>query len=247
MQRQRHEAWRARFVGFRGKLVGEMQAAGDASLQMNNKATMETIDQIIAFEMKALDDLVAQQAAETQAGATTAAMVQAAASNTGVPFSFLCPITKLLMKDPVMAADGHSYERAAIIRWFASGGALSPMTGAALANQNLQPNHALRQAITESNASKSKSKNKGAAAAAAVAVKAQKAAVRSPAARGARGDVGARASARKVRVKTTGRGAMAGGKPTPKIARGGKRGPIQQQQQQGSLRCSPRLRKRTSA
>ena len=37
---------------------------------------MEAIDQIIAFETKAQDDLVAQQAAETRAGATTAAMVR---------------------------------------------------------------------------------------------------------------------------------------------------------------------------
>lgn len=229
LQRQRHEAWHGRFVGFRGQLVGEMAAAADASLQTNNKATMETIDQIIAFEKKALDDLVAQQAAATQAGATAAAMVQAAASNAGVPFSFLCPITKLLMKEPVMAADGHSYERAAITRWFASGGNLSPMTGAALANQNLQPNHALRQAITESN-------TKGAAEAAA---KSKKQAATSPAAGGARNRTGARAPVRKARVKMTGR-AVVGGKPTPKIARGGKRGPIPVQ------RCSARLRTRTT-
>lgn len=29
-----------------------------------------------------------------------------------------CPITHELMKDPVMATDGHTYEREAIMKWF---------------------------------------------------------------------------------------------------------------------------------
>jgi hypothetical protein len=32
--------------------------------------------------------------------------------------SFLCPSGRTLMRDPVMCADGHSYERANIVRWF---------------------------------------------------------------------------------------------------------------------------------
>lgn len=34
--------------------------------------------------------------------------------------SFLCPITHQVMQDPVMTADGHSYEREAIEEWYAS-------------------------------------------------------------------------------------------------------------------------------
>ena len=36
------------------------------------------------------------------------------------PADFFCPISLELMRDPVMAYDGHSYERAAIERWFAT-------------------------------------------------------------------------------------------------------------------------------
>lgn len=36
------------------------------------------------------------------------------------PGHFVCSITAELMRDPVMAYDGHSYERAAIERWFAT-------------------------------------------------------------------------------------------------------------------------------
>ena len=39
--------------------------------------------------------------------------------------------------DPVVAADGESYERAAIETWFAPHGAVSPATGAPLADANL--------------------------------------------------------------------------------------------------------------
>ncbi|EOD13194.1 hypothetical protein EMIHUDRAFT_212962 [Emiliania huxleyi CCMP1516] len=44
------------------------------------------------------------------------------------------------MSDPVMAADGHSYERSAIERWLATK-STSPMTGEALVQSFLAPNH----------------------------------------------------------------------------------------------------------
>lgn len=53
------------------------------------------------------------------------------------------------MADPVVAQDGHSYERAAIATWFASGRTTSPVTNLPLANCNLAPNHALRVSIEE--------------------------------------------------------------------------------------------------
>jgi len=43
-------------------------------------------------------------------------------------FSTHCPITGEIMVDPVLCADGHSYERFAIEEWFARGGNLSPIT-----------------------------------------------------------------------------------------------------------------------
>lgn len=36
--------------------------------------------------------------------------------------SFKCPITHRVMRDPVVAADGHCYERSAISAWFARRG-----------------------------------------------------------------------------------------------------------------------------
>ena len=53
------------------------------------------------------------------------------------------------MEDPVMAADGHSYEKSEINAWFALGNNTSPRTGAALPHRFLTPNHALRNAIQD--------------------------------------------------------------------------------------------------
>lgn len=50
------------------------------------------------------------------------------------------------MKDPVIAADGFTYERAAIEKWLSKSNH-SPMTGAALTNINIIPNLALRNTI----------------------------------------------------------------------------------------------------
>jgi len=62
--------------------------------------------------------------------------------------SFLCPIGREIMRDPVNCADGHSYERASIERWLATNNT-SPRTGAQLPNKVLIPNHALRSSIEE--------------------------------------------------------------------------------------------------
>ena len=68
-----------------------------------------------------------------------------------------CPITHQLMGDPVVAEDGHTYERAAIEHWISTqerdGGdgaapsVRSPITNAELLHRGLTPNHALRKLI----------------------------------------------------------------------------------------------------
>ncbi|EQC38501.1 hypothetical protein SDRG_04208 [Saprolegnia diclina VS20] len=62
--------------------------------------------------------------------------------------SFLCPISCEIMRDPVIARDGHSYERAQITRWFQSH-RRSPVTNEELPSTELMPNYSLKQAILE--------------------------------------------------------------------------------------------------
>jgi len=52
------------------------------------------------------------------------------------------------MEDPVVCADGHSYERAAITQWLLSRDT-SPATNTSLLHRNVVPNYALRNLIAE--------------------------------------------------------------------------------------------------
>ena len=61
---------------------------------------------------------------------------------------WLCPISQEIMKDPYIAADGFSYERKSIESWLQKS-TISPMTGARLSNNNIIPNHALRNTIQQ--------------------------------------------------------------------------------------------------
>jgi hypothetical protein len=54
-----------------------------------------------------------------------------------------------VMRDPVITADGQTYERMEIEKWFALGNRTSPLTGEELPSTNLLPNIALRKAIRE--------------------------------------------------------------------------------------------------
>ena len=63
-----------------------------------------------------------------------------------IPEDFLCPITQELMEDPVIAADGHSYERAAITLWL-QGHHSSPLTNQRLSHRMITENFTLKKAI----------------------------------------------------------------------------------------------------
>lgn len=89
----------------------------------------------------------------------------------GIPDEFTCPITRELMREPVIAAgrltpqstplplhflvfsnklfltDGYSYEREAIESWINTKNRTSPMTNLPLLTTLLTPNHTLKMAI----------------------------------------------------------------------------------------------------
>ncbi|XP_076119651.1 WD repeat, SAM and U-box domain-containing protein 1-like [Alosa pseudoharengus] len=69
------------------------------------------------------------------------------------PDEFLCPITQEVLKDPVIAADGFSYEREAIERWIGTKNRTSPMTNLPLPTTMLTPNRMLKMAINRWRAS----------------------------------------------------------------------------------------------
>src|SRR5665213_2957402 len=64
-----------------------------------------------------------------------------------IPVEYLCPITLEMMENPVVAADGHSYERTAFVRWVTMGKKTSPFTGKRLEHTNFIPNQRLKTLI----------------------------------------------------------------------------------------------------
>ena len=64
------------------------------------------------------------------------------------PFEFVCPITCEIFRDPVVAADGHTYEREAIEQWIRRR-ARSPVTNLPLANSDLVPNINMKKLVAD--------------------------------------------------------------------------------------------------
>ncbi|XP_017918909.1 PREDICTED: WD repeat, SAM and U-box domain-containing protein 1 isoform X3 [Capra hircus] len=64
-----------------------------------------------------------------------------------IPDEFICPITRELMKDPVIASDGYSYEKEAMENWISKKKRTSPMTNLVLSSMILTPNRTLKMAI----------------------------------------------------------------------------------------------------
>eukprot|EP01043_Picozoa_sp_COSAG02_P012678 COSAG02_NODE_493_length_21166_cov_13.181318_7_plen_400_part_00 len=67
------------------------------------------------------------------------------------PSVFICPITQEIFRYPVIASDGHSYEREAIETWLVSTNVAptSPVTNLPLPTSALFPNHGLRSQVLE--------------------------------------------------------------------------------------------------
>ncbi|XP_057954747.1 E3 ubiquitin-protein ligase PUB23-like [Malania oleifera] len=65
-----------------------------------------------------------------------------------VPSHFLCPISMELMRDPVTAVTGITYDRESIEKWLFSGkNTTCPVTKQDLSDTDLTPNHTLRRLI----------------------------------------------------------------------------------------------------
>ncbi|XP_077993545.1 WD repeat, SAM and U-box domain-containing protein 1-like isoform X2 [Glandiceps talaboti] len=68
----------------------------------------------------------------------------------GIPDEFLCPITREVMRDPVIASDGYTYERSSIEAWIINGKNTSPMTNNPLTGTSVTPNRMLKMLIERS-------------------------------------------------------------------------------------------------
>ncbi|PSC68138.1 Flowering time control FPA [Micractinium conductrix] len=80
---------------------------------------------------------------------TTPSLAGAPLLGTGsLPSQFFCPLSRLIMTDPVLAADGMTYERHAISEWLAFKD-VSPTTHMPLPHKLLTPNSVLRSSLID--------------------------------------------------------------------------------------------------
>ena len=91
---------------------------------------------------------VASVEAEASSALAAPAAPATADNDDEPPDELICPITQEVMEDPVVAADGHTYERAAIARWMVKR-MTSPKTGEDLESPIVFPNHSVRRMVRE--------------------------------------------------------------------------------------------------
>ena len=75
-------------------------------------------------------------------------MPQSEPTPTNIPRSFICPLTMEAMVDPVIDAEGNTFERRALLQWLSHYG-VSPISRQPLNSSLVVPNFALRETIHE--------------------------------------------------------------------------------------------------
>lgn len=81
-------------------------------------------------------------------GLVDAATAEMARRQERVDSQFICPLSKMKMEDPVVAADGLTYERSHIEKWLSTSD-VSPVSGQPLPHKFLTPNMTMRMMMTQ--------------------------------------------------------------------------------------------------
>eukprot|EP00041_Stephanoeca_diplocostata_P030523 m.925233 g.925233 ORF g.925233 m.925233 type:complete len:740 (+) comp23773_c0_seq10:155-2374(+) len=146
-----HAKWIDAFTQFDATLKAEMKACGDDTIYKgNNKNIEQTVQQIIRLEKAEIKGLQQEAAKEAKAAAAKKKLLEDRslmdAADCDIPEEYRCPISSQLIADPVVAADGYTYERDSIAKWLETSDR-SPMTNLKLSSKTLKPNRALKSAI----------------------------------------------------------------------------------------------------
>ncbi|KAG4128010.1 hypothetical protein ERO13_D10G251000v2 [Gossypium hirsutum] len=100
-------------------------------------------------EMSKLEDEVHKQAEseENDVRQVSGSVGKSTSASFNVPDEFRCPISLDLMKDPVIVASGHTYDRSSIAQWINTGHYTCPKSGQRLIHMALIPNYALKSLV----------------------------------------------------------------------------------------------------
>ena len=111
------------------------------------KINVDKLEQASDAEEDEQDDAPPTKRARNARTATVSIGITINAGGVGADLQpFLqCPISHEIMVDPVVAADGHTYEREALARWLSEKNS-SPLTGQPMGTR-MVPNHAVKSMI----------------------------------------------------------------------------------------------------
>ncbi|MFS7954012.1 putative U box domain, armadillo-like helical, Zinc finger, RING/FYVE/PHD-type [Helianthus anomalus] len=115
-------------------------------LQRIVKAIVEDDDEIELID-KANNTLQALKDTRRQRSSSVRKVSES--STTSCPLEFRCPISKELMRDPVILSTGQTYDRPFIQKWLKAGNRICPKTQQVLSHTILTPNHLIRDMITQ--------------------------------------------------------------------------------------------------
>jgi len=132
------EAFISQYAGFeeRAHACAELAHLRGVGLDALEPAELRELQGVVQKTSRLLESALARRAAESEVVAEEK--------------TFMCLIGHDLMRDPVIAADGHTYDRMNIERLFdlKAGETLrSPMTNAELTKTDLFPNHSMKSMI----------------------------------------------------------------------------------------------------
>jgi hypothetical protein len=131
--------WDGRFNPSAAEQLDEEEATSSYYMQQETTAALAAAQ---ATASALLDDSIVLESAED--------LLKSPPNQEALPNMPCCPITQEPMRDPVVAADGHTYERMAILRWLKTSDK-SPLTGSMLPHKNLVPNYMLLSSVQEIN------------------------------------------------------------------------------------------------
>ena len=147
IERQREERQREERIGKERRQEVRRMRAELLNIERQRAERKENRQEMIREMQKQLDEDVW----DVNGSLTSRANIGKKIVSAGIPKSFICPISFNIMKDPVIASDGFTYDRTSITTYFQRNqtgvSPRSPLSGVDLPNLNLVPNLALRDAI----------------------------------------------------------------------------------------------------
>ncbi|XP_012086997.2 U-box domain-containing protein 1 [Jatropha curcas] len=114
---------------------------------INNLISLLRYSKSMIFCNKEINEKIQEESANRNVDFSSSSSSSSHAILPNIPDEFRCPISLDLMKDPVIVASGHTYDRNSIAQWINAGHHTCPNSGQRLIHMALVPNYALKSLV----------------------------------------------------------------------------------------------------